>query len=241
MKILSVGIDTTTRALLKRAGIDCISNDLANVEEVHEWVRDSLYDAILVDLDAVKWGTMAVRYLRSCKVQTPFVGLTIGGVESWSEFRAAFLEQGGDDLIHSPANPRELAASLRTVTRRNSGLALDVVEFTRGDSVIRVNLSLQRVTVNGIQPKALVQKTFGAYRAPRVEFPDLVGARFTSASSSGSSRTASRNSSRSFRRSRLFGQEVRAAHLKDSKIGEPKGTEEESRARTCAPTKLRSR
>ncbi|KND50373.1 MAG: two-component system, cell cycle response regulator CtrA [Parcubacteria bacterium C7867-007] len=119
-------------------------------EDLYEWIVDGDYDAIVVDLDKTNWGIFAVRYLRSKNVLTSVIGLSNGNREgSWSEQRASFLENGGDDFIRSPANPRELAASLRATTRRGKGLVLDVRELKIGDALIRMNLSTQTVSVNG--------------------------------------------------------------------------------------------
>jgi len=153
MKVLTVGVSTAIRDYLRGHGIAAMFEDLASVEEVHDWIRDGAYDAVLVDLDHVSWGTMAVRYMRSRKLDIPFVALTQGnGDIPWSEQRALFLENGGDDFIRHPANPRELAASLHAATRRNQGRALEIVEFTYGAATVKVNLSLQQVWVNGLQP-----------------------------------------------------------------------------------------
>lgn len=150
MKIFEVGVDETTLAFLRGKGFSTATDEVETPEDLYEWIVDGDHEAVVVDLDRTNWGMYAVRYLRSKNVLTPIIGLSRGvQEESWSEQRATFLENGGDDFIRSPANPRELAASLRATTRRGKGLVLDVREFKSGDALIRVNLSAHTVTVNG--------------------------------------------------------------------------------------------
>ena len=149
MKIFEVGVDETTVAFLRGKGFSTVTDEVETPEDLYEWIVDGDYEAVVIDLDKTNWGIFAVRYLRSKNVLTSVVGLSRGDQEgSWSEQRASFLENGGDDFIRSPANPRELAASLRATTRRGKGLVLDVREFKNGDALIRVNFSAQTVTVN---------------------------------------------------------------------------------------------
>lgn len=150
MKIFEVGVDEITLAFLRGKGFSPIRDEVGTPEDLYEWLVDGAYEAVVVDLDRTNWGIFAVRYLRSKNLMLPVIGLSKGNEESsWSEQRATFLENGGDDLLHSPANPRELAASLRATTRRGKGLIIDVREFRSYDSLVRVNLSSQTVTVNG--------------------------------------------------------------------------------------------
>ncbi len=149
MKIFEVGVDETTRAFLRGAGISTVHTRVETPEDLYEWIVGCNYEAVVIDLDKTNWGIFAVRYLRSKSILIPVVGLSKGDQDgSWSEQRASFLENGGDDFIRSPANPRELAASLRATTRRGKGFVLDVQEFRSGEALIRVNLSAQTVSVN---------------------------------------------------------------------------------------------
>ncbi|HVX90937.1 MAG TPA: response regulator transcription factor [Candidatus Paceibacterota bacterium] len=150
MKVFSIGLDKVTRDFLKTNGMAVSFEDVASPEELHDWVVDGGYEAVVVDLDATDWGIFAIRYLRNKKILTPVIGISRGKHEApWPEQRAMFLENGGDDFIKGPANPRELVASLRAATRRNKGLVLDIAEFTHGAATVKVNLSLQSVSVNG--------------------------------------------------------------------------------------------
>ncbi|MEO6536693.1 MAG: response regulator transcription factor [Candidatus Paceibacterota bacterium] len=150
MRIFVLGVDETTLAFLKAKGFSVTADEIETPEELHEFIDFGAYDAVVADLDTTLWGMFAVRYLRSKGVLTPFVGITIGDEEtSWSEQRSLFLENGGDDFLRSPVNPRELAATLRSLARRGKGLIIDIREFQNGEALVRVNLSLQTVTVNG--------------------------------------------------------------------------------------------
>lgn len=150
MKIFEVGVDETTLAFLRGKGFSTVTDEVETPEDLYEWIVDGNYEAVVIDLDKTNWGLFAVRYLRSKNVLTPVIGLSKGDQESpWPEQRASFLENGGDDFMRNPVNPRELAASLRAATRRGKGLVLDVREFRNGDALIRVNLSTQTITVNG--------------------------------------------------------------------------------------------
>jgi len=152
MKIFTVGVDDTTCAFLEGMGFAAESDEVETPDDLYEWVAGGEYTAVVIDLDVTSWGFFAVRYLRSRNFVITIIGLSRGeGEEPWSEQRAAFLENGGDDYLHSPVNPRELAASLRAMVRRSNGLVVDVREIIIGDAVIRANLPAQTVTVNSLR------------------------------------------------------------------------------------------
>jgi two-component system, cell cycle response regulator CtrA len=150
VRIFQLGVDSTTVAFLESNGFSVHTEDIDDAEELHDWIVDGGYEAVIIDLDRSNLGIFAVRYLRSREILVSVIGLA-GPDEnhSWSEQRSLFLEQGGDDLLRMPPNPRELAAVLRASTRRGKGLLLDIREIRNGDAVVRVNLSTQTVTVNG--------------------------------------------------------------------------------------------
>ena len=161
MKVFEVGLDDTTIEFLNSRGFTVLTSEVESPDDLHDWIVDSDYEAIVMDLDNTNWGLLAVRYLRSKNILISTIGVSRGNAtETWSEQRATFLENGGDDLLRHPANPRELAASLRATTRRGKGLAIDVREIVCGDAVIRVNISTQSVTVNGT-PVHLTGKEMG--------------------------------------------------------------------------------
>ena len=152
MKVLTAGLDETTAGFLHRNGILTEPQSIETPDELIEWTADGLYDACVVDLDASSLGIYAARELRSKKIGTPLVGIAQSGTGSWSDRRAQFLENGGDDLIRSPPNPRELVATLRACSRRFNGALLDVIEIQRGTVHLKVNRTTFSVKVNGIEP-----------------------------------------------------------------------------------------
>lgn len=70
------------------------------------------------------------------------------------------MENGGDDLLRGPVNPRELIASLRTVTRRIKGALLDIVEYEGYGAKLKINLTTRSVLINGM-PVDLTGKEMG--------------------------------------------------------------------------------
>lgn len=150
MKIFQVGVDETTLAFLNAKGFSVATDEVEDPEDLQEFLSFGAYETIVINLDTMMWGVFAVRYLRSQGILTPVVALTSGnGEDSWSEQRALFLENGGDDLLRNPVNPRELAATLRAGSRRGKGLIIDIREFRYGEALVRINLSMQTVMVNG--------------------------------------------------------------------------------------------
>lgn len=151
MKVLAIGLDKTTRDFLKMDGMMVSAEHVATSEDLYDWIVGGEYEAVVIDLDATSLSAFTTRYLRSRKVLIPVVGISEGKQEiPWSEQRATFLENGGDDFIKGPPNPRELVASLRAVTRRNTGAPIEIVEFTYRDAKVKVNLTSRSVAVNGI-------------------------------------------------------------------------------------------
>ena len=131
MKVLHIGLDETTIQFLKAQGITAVVAETDDIEELPQWIESSAYDALVLNLDTCDFSIYATRYLRTTKkIRVSIVGISRGKDVVWPELRADFLEQGGDDLIRVPVNPRELAASLRAVTRRFKGALVDFMEFT---------------------------------------------------------------------------------------------------------------
>ncbi|HYD93265.1 MAG TPA: response regulator transcription factor [Candidatus Paceibacterota bacterium] len=155
MKTLVVGLDETTISFLKSHGTSLESvTDLEDVEEFEGWVLSGNYNACIVDLDASSLGIFLARGLREKHMDIPVIGICRRPEEgSWSNHRAQFLENGGDDLLPGPVNPRELVATLRAVTRRFNGSLVDVVELTHGTATLRINRTTLRATVNGKTPR----------------------------------------------------------------------------------------
>lgn len=118
MNILLVDDDLELCALLKRY----LERELFRVTLVHD-ANDGLEQALTgkyqaVILDVMLPGGNGVEILRAIRQRSdlPVLMLTAKGDEM---DRIEGLEIGADDYMPKPANPRELAARLRSVLRRN--------------------------------------------------------------------------------------------------------------------------
>jgi len=151
MKVLAAGLDSTTFAFMQRNGIAVEKSDVLDASELGDWISIGSYDAGVIDLERSNLGIYAARGLRAKKILTPLIGISKGSEErSWGDHRATFLENGGDDLLRGPVNPRELVASLHVVTRRSQGAVLDIVEYQTGDAKLKVNLTRRTAFVNDV-------------------------------------------------------------------------------------------
>jgi two-component system cell cycle response regulator CtrA len=153
MKILAAGLDEITIAFLRENGVAIEIEEIDDAEDLQSWLTDDLYDAGVINLETSGLGIYAARGLRSNKIATPLIGISNGSPERvWGDHRAVFLENGGDDLLKDPVNPRELVASLRAVTRRFKGALLDVTDLRLGDAHLKVNITTRTVKVNDMDP-----------------------------------------------------------------------------------------
>jgi len=151
MKVLVAGLDDTTISFLRSGGVVVEKEDIDDIEDLESWIQDGYYDACVINLEKSGLGIYMARTLRDKKISTPVVGISKGSDDRvWGDHRAMFLENGGDDLLRGPVNPRELVASLRAVVRRFKGSLLDIFEFKQGDAVLKVNLTTRSVQVNGV-------------------------------------------------------------------------------------------
>ena len=154
LSVVAAGLDDATVAFLRANGMILDRQDIDGPEELPDWLRGGAYDAGVVELERSRLGIYAARPLRLAKITTPLVGVSAGGSgeRKWSDHRAMFLENGGDDLLKAPANPRELMASVFAATRRARGVALDVVvERAVGDATFSMNMTTGAVLVDGIR------------------------------------------------------------------------------------------
>jgi two-component system cell cycle response regulator CtrA len=150
MKVLAIGLNETTLMFLRAHGIAAEPQDVADAEDFESWIRDGIYDAAVLDLEESGLGIYVARPSREHRIVTPVIGVSRGTEgRPWSDHRALFLENGGDDLIKGPVNPRELAASLRAASRRFTGSLHDVTEFRSGTTTLRINRTTSSVAVNG--------------------------------------------------------------------------------------------
>lgn len=149
MKVLIAGVDATTVLVLREKGVVVEEQALDGADALISWLTDGMCDVGVIHLEESGLGIYAPRELRSKNIPTPLVGVSRGSEERpWSEHRALFLENGGDDLLRAPVNPRELIASLHAVTRRYRGSLLDIVEYRLGEAHVKVNLTTRSVYVN---------------------------------------------------------------------------------------------
>jgi len=150
MKILAAGLDNTTVTFLRTNGVAVEIEAIEDVDDLQSWLVDDRYDAGVINLETTNLGIYVARVLRSSKIVTPLIGISSGSPErKWGDHRAVFLENGGDDLLHNPVNPREMIASLRAVTRRFKGSLLDVLDLRLSSAHLKVNLTTRTIYVNG--------------------------------------------------------------------------------------------
>ncbi len=160
MKVLAAGLDYTTVAFLNKNGIVVERQEIESVDDLDGWFVDKLFDAGIIDLEASGLGVYAARGLREKKIHTPIIGVSTGPEDrTWSDYRAQFLENGGDDLLRAPVNPRELIASLRAATRRFKGALIDITVLEVGAVTLRINHTTLSVQVNGMSAELTGKET----------------------------------------------------------------------------------
>ncbi|RJG13016.1 two-component system response regulator OmpR [Pseudomonas cavernicola] len=119
-KILIVDDDPGLRRLLERfldeQGYRV--RTVENVEQMDRLLARELFQLVVLDLMLPgEDGLSACRRLRDSNNQVPIIMLTAKGDES---SRIQGLEQGADDYLAKPFNPRELLARIKAVLRRQS-------------------------------------------------------------------------------------------------------------------------
>lgn len=119
-KILVVDDDMRLRALLERylseQGFHVRS--VANSEQMDRLLMRENFHLMVLDLMLPgENGLLICRRLRNANNQLPIVMLTAKGDEN---DRIIGLEEGADDYLPKPFNPRELLARIRSVLRRQS-------------------------------------------------------------------------------------------------------------------------
>ncbi len=152
MKGVHVGLDDTTIHFAREAGIIIEKADAADADEFVEWLKSGVYEFAAVDLTKKRFGIFLPRAIRNEHIATSILGISHEPDDvNWHEHRSQFLENGGDDLIRGPANPRELVASIRAMTRRYKGSLSDIIVRRCGDAVLKINIGTWDVRINGIQ------------------------------------------------------------------------------------------
>lgn len=153
-KILIVDDDARLRRLLERFFDEqgYRVRAVENVEQMDRLLSRELFNLIVLDLMLPgEDGLSACARLRESGNQVPIIMLTAQGDEA---SRIQGLEQGADDYLAKPFNPRELLARIKAVLRRQAPLvpgapgsedefvsfgeyqlSLATRELTRGDEV----------------------------------------------------------------------------------------------------------
>lgn len=144
--IVAVGIDEPTAQHLITTG-HALENPGPSAEALFGRMVAAPADALILGNQTSIDGSFVER-IRAHKIDTPAIRIADGPRdEYWSHACAHFLDCGGDDVIVGPANPEEVACSIRTVCRR---MQPDHVERFAGEEItIEVNLTKKRITVNG--------------------------------------------------------------------------------------------
>ncbi len=117
-KILIVDDDPGLRRLLERflSEQGYRARAVENVEQMDRLLGRELFQLVVLDLMLPgEDGLSACRRLRESNNQVPIIMLTAKGDES---SRIQGLEQGADDYLAKPFNPRELLARIKAVLRR---------------------------------------------------------------------------------------------------------------------------
>lgn len=119
-KILIVDDDARLRRLLERfldeQGYRV--RTVENVEQMDRLLARELFNLVVLDLMLPgEDGLSACRRLREGNNQVPIIMLTARGDEA---SRIQGLEQGADDYLAKPFNPRELLARIKAVLRRQA-------------------------------------------------------------------------------------------------------------------------
>ncbi|HEY8331875.1 MAG TPA: two-component system response regulator OmpR [Pseudomonas sp.] len=121
-KILIVDDDVRLRRLLERflAEQGYRVRTVENVEQMDRLLSRELFNLVVLDLMLPgEDGLSACHRLREQGNAMPIIMLTAKGDES---SRIQGLEQGADDYLAKPFNPRELLARIRAVLRRQAPL-----------------------------------------------------------------------------------------------------------------------
>jgi|GEM_PF-774248 len=171
MLILHDGLDKTTRLFIDSFGIQLmLIEEIESIQDVADWTQSTFgAEVLILNIDDPRIGLFAPRFLRSEGVGLKIIGYTKNQeyLSAWSETRASFLENGGDDFLRAPLNPRELSATISAVSRRTSGRMLDVISHVgvidEQEVILKINLGISRVTVDDLLVH-LTQKEFGMLR-----------------------------------------------------------------------------
>ncbi len=151
MNVLAVDLKSTVISLLRSKSISIFTDEaILTTHNLEQWLKSGIYDACVIVIKRNGFGHSVARTLRSRGINTPIIGIVESFTDrSWSDYRAAFLEQGGDDLLHD-LNPRELSASLQAIARRTHLSTHDKFEYHFESAHLIVDNLSHQVTLNEV-------------------------------------------------------------------------------------------
>lgn len=150
VKILIVDDEAAIRDMirmgLEMAGFSC--DEAEDINEAYSCVHDFSPDLIL--LDWMLPGGSGIELLRRLKKDGVVAGIPVIMLtaKTTEDNKIQGLDVGADDYITKPFAPRELAARIKAVLRRNGKLGGgDVIEV----GGVKIDLSSHRVTIDGTE------------------------------------------------------------------------------------------
>ena len=130
---------------------------LRNGREATQALRDQSADLVLLDLGLPdKDGLDVLAEARRGGIKTPVLVMT---ARDALETRIRGLDLGADDYLVKPFHLEELAARIRSLTRRAQGLADSVIDV----GALRMNLATTDVEFRG-EPVTLTRREFALLR-----------------------------------------------------------------------------
>ena len=130
---------------------------LRNGREATQALRDQSADLVLLDLGLPdKDGLDVLAEARRGGIKTPVLVMT---ARDALETRIRGLDLGADDYLIKPFHLEELAARIRSLTRRAQGLADSVIDV----GALRMNLATTDVEFRG-EPVTLTRREFALLR-----------------------------------------------------------------------------
>lgn len=161
MRTLLVGLDDESIAFLREAGMPVEVCEDPTDFDIMDWMDPDLYEAAVVNIDKCG-GVQIARGPRRAGINIPIIAITTGDEQrALSEQRALFLENGGDDLLFSPVNPRELVASVRSILRRLSKYAAmtEVFNIKSGENTLLVDRVISAFVLNDVHLRLTNQES----------------------------------------------------------------------------------
>ncbi len=157
MKIFEVGLTPELRTALTGRGFVVCSEQLASPVELGDWLAGLSCEAVMIDFDSTGWNrSHTVHTLRGDRRPTTILGMA--HLSDRASERAAFLNAGGDDLLHNPVNLEELVATLHATVRRSLGRKSSIHCFTSADGTVVTVDVVTRTISAGVTPVLLSRR-----------------------------------------------------------------------------------